>query len=465
MPIRDLVLFGILAVGVPLILRHPWIGVLYWVWLGLMNPHRLSWGPAYDFRFALVVGGLTLAGLIFTRDERRWKGGIEVYLLALFIAWFCFTTLFAFNPDRALPMLERALKVQVMVFVMLLLFNAKRHIDLLVWTIVLSIGFFGVKGGIYTIRTGAESGLVWGPPGSFIEDNNAMGLALIVTIPYLYYLFAESKRWWMKAGLLGATGLCAVAALGTYSRGAFLAILAMGAVLWWKSRHKLLLGVAVVVAIPFLIAFLPEKWEDRMRSIAEYKADTSAMGRLNAWQTAINVVRDHPIVGGGFEFHSPQVFARYAPVPEDFHSMHSIYFQVLGEHGFVGLALFLAIWYFTWRTSARLLKMTKGQEELRWASNLVAMVQVSLVGYLVGGAFLNLAYWDLPYYSLAILIVVQDIVRRTAAAPSTEAGSAVAERPPPTGTPQAPPRPLVAKDTLRSEPPPFAPPGRGRIRE
>ncbi len=65
----------------------------------------------------------------------------------------------------------------------------------------------------------------------------------------------------------------------------------------------------------------------------------------------------------------------------------------------MGLALFLAIWFFTWRRSAWLAKTTKGRDDLRWASNLVAMVQVSLVGYLVGGAFLDLAYWDLPYYA------------------------------------------------------------------
>ena len=216
----------------------------------------------------------------------------------------------------------------------------------------------------------------------------------------------------------------------------------MSALLWWKSRHKVMLGFAALLAVPLLIAFLPDKWQDRMWGIAEYESDSSAVGRLNAWQTAINVSKDHPIVGGGFEFHSPDVFARYAPVPEDFHSMHSIYFQVLGEHGYVGLALFLAIWLFTWITSARLVKATRTREDLRWASNLVAMVQVSLIGYLVGGAFLDLAYWDLPYYSLAILIVTRDIVRRAVVLPARE-----------TSSPAEPPLAIsaVAKSTAASK--------------
>jgi probable O-glycosylation ligase (exosortase A-associated) len=429
MPIRDLVLFAIAAGAIPFILRHPWMGVLFSAWFGLMSPHRLTWGPAYDFRFVLWLAVLTLIGMLVTRDERRWKAGVEVYLLIGFIAWYSLTTVFAFNPDRALPALERAVKIQVLVFLTLILFNSKRQLELLVWTIGLSIGFYGLKGGLYTLRTGADVGRVWGPAGSFIEDNNAVGLALVLAIPYLYYLFGETQNRWVKVGLLGVMGTSVVAAVGTYSRGTFLAILAMGFWLWWKSRHKLLFGFALVLTVPLLLAFLPGKWEDRMRSITEYQQDSSAMGRINAWQTAIGVARDHPLVGGGFEFHSRAVFARYAPVPEDVHAMHSIYFQVLGEHGFVGLALFLAIWFFSWRRSARLAKATKGRDDLRWASNLVAMVQVSMVGYLVGGAFLNLAYWDLPYFGLAILIITGDIVRRAAAAPAGEAAPAGQQAP------------------------------------
>ena len=54
----------------PFILVRPWIGILLWSWLGYMNPHRLSWGFAYDFPFAAVAGAATLVGLVFTRDRR-----------------------------------------------------------------------------------------------------------------------------------------------------------------------------------------------------------------------------------------------------------------------------------------------------------------------------------------------------------------------------------------------------------
>ena len=64
------------------------------------------------------------------------------------------------------------------------------------------------------------------------------------------------------------------------------------------------------------------------------------MGRINSWHMAFNVANDRPLVGGGFELYTPKTFARYAPNPEAIHSAHSVYFQILGEHGYVGFADF-----------------------------------------------------------------------------------------------------------------------------
>ncbi|MFN3920398.1 MAG: hypothetical protein ACK4JF_08970, partial [Methylohalobius sp.] len=88
---------------------------------------------------------------------------------------------------------------------------------------------------------------------------------------------------------------------------------------------------------------------------------------------------------------------------------HSIYFEVLGEHGFVGLALFLAIGYSAWRSCKWVMQQTKARGDLRWLYDLASMLQVSLVGYFAAGAFLGLAYFDL-YYNLLALIVLAKII-------------------------------------------------------
>jgi probable O-glycosylation ligase (exosortase A-associated) len=127
---------------------------------------------------------------------------------------------------------------------------------------------------------------------------------------------------------------------------------------------------------------------------------------------AMNLANDRPFVGGGFEIYTPSVFARYAPNPDDLHAAHSIYFQMLGEHGYVGLMLFLLLWYLVWRDAAWIIRQTRDRNELQWALDLARMIQVSLVGYAVGGAFLSLAYYDVPFNLLVVLVLTRRLVEK-----------------------------------------------------
>ena len=111
--------------------------------------------------------------------------------------------------------------------------------------------------------------------------------------------------------------LTAFSILASYSRGAFLAAGAMAFMFWVKSRRKLLIGLGLVAVAASSLAFMPEKWFERMDTITEYKQDASAMGRINAWTFALNVAADRPIVGGGFNTFTPSLFQRYAPNPND----------------------------------------------------------------------------------------------------------------------------------------------------
>jgi probable O-glycosylation ligase (exosortase A-associated) len=149
---------------------------------------------------------------------------------------------------------------------------------------------------------------------------------------------------------------------------------------------------------------MPESWWDRMSTIRTYDQDTSAGGRINAWWMAWNLAKDN-FFGGGFSVAWPELFARYAPDPTDVHAAHSIYFMVLGELGFVGLILFMTLWIYVWRSAGRLRIQGKRLPQTMWLSHLGAMCQVSLAGYAVGGAFLSLSYYDLPY-NILILVVL-----------------------------------------------------------
>jgi probable O-glycosylation ligase (exosortase A-associated) len=189
-----------------------------------------------------------------------------------------------------------------------------------------------------------------------------------------------------------------------------LALVAMGGFLWLRSHNKLWLGLALLALAPLMFAFMPESWVERMRTIQTYEQDLSAQGRINAWWMAFNAAKDR-ITGLGFATASNELFAIYAPNPDLYLAAHSIYFQVLGEHGFPGLFLFLMVWFTTWLCANWIRRHSRSVAELQWAFVLASMIQVSMVAYLVGGTFLSLSYFDLPYYELAAVVIVREIIR------------------------------------------------------
>jgi probable O-glycosylation ligase (exosortase A-associated) len=136
------------------------------------------------------------------------------------------------------------------------------------------------------------------------------------------------------------------------------------------------------------------------------------MGRINAWHMAFNLSLDRPIVGGGFEIYNRVSFARWAPDPEDLHAAHSIYFQCLGVHGWVGLGLYLLLAYLTWRRGSWIVRQARTLPDFKWVADLATMIQVSMVGFATGGAFLSLLYYDVPYYLLAIMVVAGELIAK-----------------------------------------------------
>lgn len=404
---RDIAVTLIIFASIPFILRSPYIGVLMWTWIGFMNPHRLCWGFAFDMQFALFVALATMLGMLMSREPKKVPWTRESVILVIFIAWMGITTIFAVYGELALEHFWKVVKIQMMIFVTLMLMQSKERINLLIWVIALSIGFYGVKGGIFTILNGGAFH-VRGPAGSFIAGDNEMGLALVMTIPLLRYLQVISTSFWIRHALTVTMGLSALAAVGSQSRGALLGIVSMGTFFWLKSRNKLFTLLLAGVAAVLVLSVMPQQYWDRIATIKTYQQDASAVGRINAWHMAFNLASNRPL-GGGFDAFRDAMFRRYAPDPTDVHDAHSIYFEVLGEHGFVGLALFLTLGLMTWGTASWVIRRARGDPTTRWAADLCAMVQVSLVGYAVAGAFLGLAYFDY-YYTLVAVIVLCKVV-------------------------------------------------------
>lgn len=402
-----LIVFG----GLPFIFMEPIIGLLMWAWLSYMTPYRLAWGFAHSFPFVMLSAVVTLMSLVVAKREKWFPWTPTTSVWVAFLVWMTLSMILAIYPHNAFVKWEEVMKIQLMVLVTFLLIHERKHLDWVVWVAVISIGFYGVKGGIFTILTGGHYH-VWGPAHSWIGDNNELGAAVLLVMPLMRYLQLHAQRRWMWWGFGAAMILSGFTVLGTYSRGDFLGAIVMVALLWWRSRRKLMLAVPLFVAALTTVAFMPAKWVERMHSISGYKHNASALGRINAWHFATNLAVHHPFFGGGFEAFTAEMFRKYAPEPNNFHAAHSIFFQILGDNGFVGLGLYLVLGLLTLRSCSWVLRNTQGHEDLVWARDLAAMLQVGFAGFGASAAFLSLAYYDLPYQLMACVVILELIVKK-----------------------------------------------------
>lgn len=432
---RDMIILGLLVLSALWALKAPWIGVMGWTLVSLMSPHmEFGYAAAY-WPVATGYAAVTLLGLLFTRERQNPFVGAGPKWLLAFTVWTCITLPFSLVYAASFGLWERSMKIFLMIFVTLALLDTKHKLNVFIWINVIAVGYFGVKGGIFTIATGGNF-RVWGP-GGFIEGNNEVALAVLTVLPLLRYLQMQTSRRLAVHAFTGAMLLCVATALGTQSRGALVGLVCMGAFFWVKGSRKLASGAVILAIVMIGLPMMPDAWWDRMNTIKTYEADDSALGRINAWNMAWNLAKDR-IVGGGYMVSTSGIFAIYAPEPERVHAAHSIYFQVLGEHGFIGLALWLAIGASTWLAARDLIKLGRTRPDLKWAADLGPMVQVSMIAYASSGAFLSLAYYDLPYNVMIMTVLGQRIARAALnGAVPTNRSTTVVATPPGEQMPQA----------------------------
>ncbi len=415
---RDIILFLAIFSLVPISLKHPYYGLLAWAWLSFMNPHRLTWGSAHDFPFVLLISAATLAGFIIMvmRDRDSFKLSMQRETVLLLLLWLLFTisTIFALYPELAWPEWSKISKILIFSFLIIILVDTEQKLRGFLLVTALSFGFYGFKGGLFSTLTGGNF-RVWGPEGTFIADNNAMGLALNMTLPILWYLGITEKNKYLRHALFLTFTLSLLAVIFTYSRGAFLglAVVLLSIIMSLKFRSKMIIGVALFFLLPAAISQIPDQWFDRMNTIQTYDEDASAVSRLASWTTAYNVALDYPLTGGGFqvidknEIHYMYGEEKYRGAHVS--GVHSIYLEVLGENGFVTFIVFVSLIFFTVMKMKKTRKLYKNKkiDNLFYYSHIP---QISILAYAVSGAFLELASFDLFYTMVSLGIVINVLV-------------------------------------------------------
>ena len=322
--------------------------------------------------------------------------------------------MFAIYPKDAWIQLEKVSKILFMTFITLILFQDQRKLRILLLVTAVSLGFFGLKGGIWAILTGGQYQL-HGPPDSFIEANTALGLALNMMLPIFLFLGRNETRKWLRLLFLAMFFFSIVGIVVTFSRGAFLGLLVVVGMLLLKSRQKILASFFLVGCIIVVLSFLPGMWVKRMETIGTYQQDMSSMGRIRAWQVSYALALDHPFLGGGFETFSGEIYRKYLPpkllaTADVGTGAHSIFFQILAEHGFMGLLLFVGLIASTMLSLHKIAKVCKRNPDMQWIHGCASMLQVSMFGYVASGFFLSMCYFDLFYLLVAITVILKQLI-------------------------------------------------------
>ncbi|NNF66981.1 MAG: putative O-glycosylation ligase, exosortase A system-associated [Gammaproteobacteria bacterium] len=403
---RSLLLFFVILIITPSALVLPHIGVLVWTWISIMSPHQLVWGFADNLPFVLMIASLTLVAWFLSSEKKLPPSQLLIWAAVALVAQATISSFVALHPTHSWPLWDRTVKTFTLFFMVAMLINSKVRIQSLLWIIAICFGFFATNGVVRTLSTGAKNVLT-GPPNTMLEDNNHLALSIVMVIPIFNYLRQSSANKFVRAVLVVVMMLAIVAVLTSYSRGSLVALAAAGLFFMRFAKRGIIVFSILVVLGIMVVQLMPQKWYDRvgsMESIDSIKSDGSFSSRLDAWTASFLLAKSRPLTGGGFSaIEVPETYIRFVPDSNRGRAAHSIYFQVLGDHGFAGLIFYLLMLFAAWRHLRRTIQR---HEPGKWQRQLAEMLQVSLVAFFVGGAALSVAYHDLI---LIILVIAMNL--------------------------------------------------------
>ncbi len=405
---RDILVLILLAGGIGLTLYRPWLGVLVLAFFGYANPHRYAWGVSATLPVYQILLLVAFFALLITKDRQALPKDWRIPIFYLLWAWFLITTIASPLDSIAWQKLWDVSKLYIPLILTLYLINTPRKLLWLLVTIGFSFGLLAAKGGIFAITNGFNY-RVWGPDGTMYGGNNEFAIATLVSIPLLALTYRQLKtsdiRWGKYLAFLASAciPLAVSSALSSWSRGALVSMGVLFILVWWNSRHKILLLILVGAVVANATAFLPSEWFSRMETINTYQEDASAMGRIEAWRDGINFVLQHPILGAGLDGW------RYVTARD----WHSSYVEILSEHGFPGAILWMLLTFGTLLSLTRMILKIRKIPELSLHLDMAIMIRASILAYMAGSLTLGITYWDLIYQLVFCAILLKQFVNQT----------------------------------------------------
>lgn len=408
----------------PMALGNTFVAYVLWCWAGLISLNSFLYGFMRDLPYVQIFAMVALA-LVLTRKDKestKFKSSLTTTLFMVFCAHALLVAIFAYEGlPRNWEMFLNILKTIVFLMLMPVLVTSRLRIHALVVIIVLGLGFHGVLDGLKFLASGGGHRAVGIAK---FGDNNYQAMALAVTLPLLFYMASYAKIKWVKWGVGGSSFLLVLAIMATGSRGGLITLVVLALWLFWYGKNKFQWSIMIALFAGLMVALAPESWTERMSTIKEAQEDSSFMVRVAVWKKSTAIALAHPLVGAGFYgAQAPPLGDKYrnaqglmgfidTPDPQSF-AAHSIYFQVMGDMGFVGFFIYMALLLNTFYTRGQIRRLAQAQgASAKWADDLANMLAASMTAFMVGGALLSAAYFEIPFLVMGLMGVTKQVLEK-----------------------------------------------------
>jgi putative inorganic carbon (HCO3(-)) transporter len=411
-------LFLVVYLGLlPTILVSPCAGALIYQWLDNLPAPQVYSVTLIQTDLSFIAGALTFFIWLVREKKALPRAPLLLVLVVAMLIWINITSYKALLP--AADAYEWNLMNKEIGFAILtaLMLSTRTRLEAFVWVFILCVIYFSVPSAIKVLISGGSGGIgagevVTGATNSLFGDRVTLSVILSMALPLALYLGRQATLLpprllkWAKPGMLGAAASFLIAIIGTFARTGLVAGGATLFMLAARSRRKIGAVLAIAAAVLGLLAIIPSNWFTRMDTITDYQQHGSAESRILAWKWSWHFALAHPIFGGGyqvFELEGKDIFGHWIEA-------HNIFFSVMAEQGFVGLALFCSIILVTYRSCGKIQRRVRDRQDLAWAADLARAVQVAVVAYCVGGMFVSIDYTPFLYNLAAITIGMRSLV-------------------------------------------------------
>ncbi len=413
---RDVIVSLVILSMLPVCFRKPFLGLALFSLMAYLRVQDLTWGFARHQRWSFYIAVVTFAGFFAMRGQKRFmQNDIRCWVmigLSLVVPIGILASGTA-HPRDIKGITEFGKIITVALFTTGIV-TRRDHLRVLVWVVAFSFGFYGMRSGISGILSGGSLQILQGP-GGMMADNNDFAMALCMGLPLMFHIGLSEKSALVRRMLLTMVPMTMITIILTHSRGAFLALSCTVFLLVWRSHNRLAGMSAGILLVLSGLILAPASYTERLGTLSNVEEDGSAMGRLDAWRTAGEMIKGNPILGVGFGKFEDN-YERYDPKRVEGRASgsrvaHNSYLQIWAECGTPAFLMYLSLILLSFVDVWRVRKEARTRYFSSWILNYCTMFECTLLAFSVGAMFLNRAHFDLFYHMVAIIVCFGTIAR------------------------------------------------------